>query len=104
MKNYMDESVAEILETIRKEEVILPVNGDVKSIVLAALLHKAIADQLVVLFIDNGLLRKNEPEETTNVLAERFDMNIITLDEKDSFENLKEVEINEEKNSPFKIS
>lgn len=53
---------------------------------------------MVVLFIDNGLLRKNEPEETTNVLAERFDMNIITLDEKDSFfENLKEVEINEEK-------
>ena len=98
MKNYMDESVAEILETIRKEEVILPVNGDVKSIVLAALLHKAIADQLVVLFIDNGLLRKNEPGETTNVLAERFDINIITLDEKDSFfENLKEVEINEEK-------
>ncbi|WP_212370466.1 hypothetical protein [Allobacillus saliphilus] len=98
MKNFMEESIAEIRETIREEKVILSINEDIKSIVLAVLLHKAIGDQLVGLFINNGLLRKSEPEETTNVLSQRFNMNITTLDEQASFfENLNEIEIDEEK-------
>ena len=62
MPNYVDEAVAKVRAQVGSEEVILGLSGGVDSSVVAALLHKAIGDQLTCVFVDNGLLRLHEGE------------------------------------------
>ena len=57
MGNYIDEAVARIREQVGDEEVILGLSGGVDSSVAAALIHRAIGDQLTCVFVDHGLLR-----------------------------------------------
>ena len=63
MGDYVKEAVEQIRAQVGDEEVILGLSGGVDSSVTAALIHKAIGKQLTCVFVDNGLLRKNEREQ-----------------------------------------
>jgi GMP synthase (glutamine-hydrolysing) len=63
MSSFIQQSISEIREQVKDDIVICGVSGGVDSTVLAALLYKAIGDQLKCIFVDNGLLRKNEANE-----------------------------------------
>ena len=60
MPNYIEEAVQKIRDQVGNEEVILGLSGGVDSSVAAALIHRAIGDQLTCVFVDHGLLRLNE--------------------------------------------
>lgn len=63
MDAFIAEAIAQIRNTVRSERVLCAVSGGIDSMVLATLLHEAIGDALVPVFVDNGLLRKNEAEQ-----------------------------------------
>lgn len=80
------------------EKVLLALSGGVDSTVLAALLHKAIGDRLVCVFVDNGLLRDNEVQQVVTTLKNQLDINLITVDARANFLNkLKNITCPEEK-------
>src|SRR5699024_1196096 len=60
-------------------------SGGVDSSVVAVLVHKAIGDQLKCIFVDNGLLRKDEGDEVVEFFKEKFDLNVIRVDAQDRF-------------------
>jgi GMP synthase (glutamine-hydrolysing) len=72
MRNYVDRAVAEIRAQVGKEKVILGLSGGVDSSVAAALLHKAIGNQLTCIFVNNGLLRAREAEVVREVFGRHF--------------------------------
>jgi GMP synthase (glutamine-hydrolysing) len=72
MHNYVDHAVAEIRESVGKERVILGLSGGVDSSVAAALIHRAIGDQLTCIFVNNGLLRGREAEVVQEVFGRHF--------------------------------
>src|SRR5690606_15115956 len=67
------------------DEVILGLSGGVDSSVAAALIHKAIGDQLTCVFVDHGLLRLNEAEQVMNTFGDHFGMKIIHIDATEQF-------------------
>ncbi|MES1180430.1 MAG: glutamine-hydrolyzing GMP synthase, partial [Verrucomicrobiota bacterium] len=69
MRSYVDQAVEEIRAQVGKEKVILGLSGGVDSSVAAALLHKAIGDQLTCIFVNNGLLRAKEAEVVQDVFV-----------------------------------
>jgi GMP synthase (glutamine-hydrolysing) len=69
MRNYADQAVEEIRAQVGTEHVILGLSGGVDSSVAAALLHKAIGDQLTCIFVNNGVLRAHEAEVVQEVFA-----------------------------------
>ena len=72
MLNYVNQAVEEIQRQVGKEHVILGLSGGVDSSVAAALLHKAIGDQLTCIFVNNGLLRASEAEVVQEVFGQHF--------------------------------
>ncbi|MBM3876291.1 MAG: glutamine-hydrolyzing GMP synthase [Verrucomicrobia bacterium] len=72
MRSYLDQAVDEIRAQVGKERVILGLSGGVDSSVAAALLHKAIGDQLTCIFVNNGLLRAREAEVVQEVFGRNF--------------------------------
>ena len=72
MRRYVDQAVEEIRSQVGKERVILGLSGGVDSSVAAALLHKAIGDQLTAIFVNNGLLRAREAEVVKEVFGRNF--------------------------------
>ena len=76
MKSFAKESVAEIKETVKSKKVILGLSGGVDSSVAAQLIHRAIGKNLTCIFIDNGLLRKNEGEKLKKALRQHLNLNI----------------------------
>ncbi|TLS69069.1 glutamine-hydrolyzing GMP synthase [Mariprofundus erugo] len=85
MPNYIDEAVAHIRRQVGDEEVILGLSGGVDSSVAAALLHRAIGDQLTCVFVDNGLLRLNEAEQVMETFADHLGVRVIHVDASDEF-------------------
>ncbi|WP_164219049.1 glutamine-hydrolyzing GMP synthase [Virgibacillus sp. YIM 98842] len=85
MQNFIDMEVNNIREKVGDRKVLCALSGGVDSSVVAALIHKAIGDQLTCIFVDHGLLRKNEADDVMNVFADDFHMNIIKVDAKDRF-------------------
>jgi len=83
--NIIDDSVAKIREQIGDSEVILGLSGGVDSSVVAALLHKAIGDQLTCVFVDNGLLRYQEGDQVMSTFAEHMGIKVIRVDAEDLF-------------------
>ncbi len=75
--NYVDEAVARIREQVGDEEVILGLSGGVDSSVAAALIHRAIGDQLTCVFVDHGLLRLNEGAMVMDMFAGRLHAKVI---------------------------
>ncbi|HEV7302366.1 MAG TPA: glutamine-hydrolyzing GMP synthase [Tepidisphaeraceae bacterium] len=80
MGNFVEESVAKVRAQVGTSKVICGLSGGVDSSVVAALLHKAIGDQLVCIFVDNGLLRKNERKLVESTFRDHFKINLITHD------------------------
>jgi GMP synthase (glutamine-hydrolysing) len=72
MRNYIEQAVELIRKQVGQERVILGLSGGVDSSVAAALLHKAIGDQLTCIFVNNGLLRANEAEVVQDVFGKHF--------------------------------
>ncbi len=87
MKSFVDHSVAEHRNRIGESKVILGLSGGVDSSVAAALLHKAIGDQLICVFVDNGLLRAGEVEVVIRFFEDAFSMKLHHVDAADRFLN-----------------
>ncbi|MBS1572156.1 MAG: glutamine-hydrolyzing GMP synthase [Bacteroidetes bacterium] len=85
LTNYIEKTVAEIREKVGNEKVILGLSGGVDSSVAAVLIHKAIGDQLTCIFVDTGLLRKDEGKKVMENYGENFHMNIKMVDAGERF-------------------
>ena len=92
MGNYIEKTVEQIREQVQDKQVILGLSGGVDSSVAAVLVHKAIGDQLTCIFVDTGLMRKDEGKKVMDLYGEHFHMNIKRVDAVDLFlDNLKGV-------------
>jgi GMP synthase (glutamine-hydrolysing) len=80
MGNYIDEAVARIREQVGDEEVLLGLSGGVDSSVAAALIHRAIGDRLICVFVDHGLLRLDEGRMVMDMFAGRLHAKVIAVD------------------------
>lgn len=87
MGDYIAEAVANIKEQVGDEEVILGLSGGVDSSVAAALIHRAIGDQLTCVFVDHGLLRLNEGDMVMEMFKGKLHANVIRVDAADQFMN-----------------
>ncbi|AVO34779.1 glutamine-hydrolyzing GMP synthase [Ottowia oryzae] len=85
MKDHIDEAVARIREQVGDEEVILGLSGGVDSSVAAALIHRAIGDQLTCVFVDHGLLRLNEGQMVMDMFAGKLHAKVVHVDASDQF-------------------
>ena len=85
MPDYIDEAVKRIREQVGDEEVILGLSGGVDSSVAAALIHRAIGDQLTCVFVDHGLLRLNEGKLVMEMFAGRLHARVVHVDAVDQF-------------------
>ena len=83
--SIIEDQVAKIREKVGDAQVICGLSGGVDSAVAAALVHKAIGDQLTCVFVDHGLLRKGEPEQVVQVFRDEMDANLIYVDAVDRF-------------------
>ena len=88
MDNIIDEKVAEIREQVGDKRVILGLSGGVDSSVVAALCARAIGKQLTCVFVNHGLLRKNEPEEVEEVFTKQFDVDFVHVHAEDRYAEL----------------
>lgn len=84
-ENIIEMRIAQLKEQIGDEKVLLGLSGGVDSSVVAALLHKAIGDQLTCVFVDNGLLRLNEGDQVMQMFAENMGIRVIRADSEDRF-------------------
>lgn len=85
MESFIEKSLREIREKVGKSHVILGLSGGVDSSVAAALIHKAIGDQLTCIFVNNGVLRKNEAERVIDLFGGSFKMPLKYVDATDLF-------------------
>lgn len=87
MGDYAKEAVEKIRAEVGDEEVILGLSGGVDSSVTAALIHRAIGQRLTCVFVDNGLLRKNEREQVRETFEKNMGLKLIVVDPIDRFMN-----------------
>jgi GMP synthase (glutamine-hydrolysing) len=80
MRDHITEAVEAIRKQVGKEEVILGLSGGVDSSVAAALIHRAIGDQLTCVFVDHGLLRQNEGDMVMEMFAGRLHAKVVRVD------------------------
>ncbi|MEP5731877.1 MAG: glutamine-hydrolyzing GMP synthase [Sulfitobacter sp.] len=85
MRAYREEAVTTIREQVGDAHVICALSGGVDSSVAAALIHEAIGDQLTCVFVDHGLLRKDEAQEVVGMFRDHMNLNVIHADEVDLF-------------------
>ncbi|HUO10550.1 MAG TPA: glutamine-hydrolyzing GMP synthase [Phycisphaerae bacterium] len=85
MSNFIDTAVECVRKQVGKSTVICGLSGGVDSSVLAALLHRAIGDQLKCIFVDNGLLRKNERETVESTFRDHFKIDLRVVDASQEF-------------------
>ncbi len=98
MPDYVNEAIAKVRTQVGSDEVILGLSGGVDSSVVAALLHKAIGDQLTCVFVDNGLLRLNEAGQVMETFARNLGVKVIHVDATEQFMgHLKGISAPEEK-------
>ena len=83
--SFVDESIKSLKEKIGDKKALCALSGGVDSSVAAVLLHKAIGKNLTCIFVDHGLLRKNEGDEVEEVFRNQFDINLIRVNAKNRF-------------------
>ncbi|QQQ03430.1 glutamine-hydrolyzing GMP synthase [Lysobacter enzymogenes] len=83
--NIIDDQIARVREQVGSDEVILGLSGGVDSSVVAALLHKAIGDQLTCVFVDTGLLRYNEGDQVMAMFAEHMGVKVVRVNAADRY-------------------
>jgi GMP synthase (glutamine-hydrolysing) len=98
MQSFIKESIANIRKTVGKDKVVLGLSGGVDSSVAAILIHKAIGRNLRSIFIDNGVMRKDEPAQIKKVFRKLYRLNLSCVDAQKSFlDKLKGITDPEEK-------
>ena len=85
MPDYVAEAVRQIKDLVGREEVILGLSGGVDSSVAAALIHRAIGDQLTCVFVDHGLLRLNEAAQVMDTFAKHMHVKVVHVDASHEF-------------------
>ncbi|MBB6631692.1 glutamine-hydrolyzing GMP synthase [Clostridium algidicarnis] len=85
MASFAEEKIKEIKSIVGDKKLICALSGGVDSSVAALLIHKAVGKQLTCIFVDHGLLRKDEGDMVEKVFKEEFDLNIIRVNAKDRF-------------------
>ena len=85
MGNFVAEQVERLKEKIGNQKVLCAMSGGVDSAVAATLMHRAVGDNLICVFVDHGLLRKGESEEVMSVFKDRLGMNLIRADAGERF-------------------
>ena len=85
MPNFIDDAVASIRRQVGAQHVILGLSGGVDSSVAAALIHRAIGEQLTCVFVDHGLLRLNEAEQVMQTFARSLGVRVIHVDASEAF-------------------
>ncbi|WP_036860204.1 glutamine-hydrolyzing GMP synthase [Porticoccus hydrocarbonoclasticus] len=81
----IEDSIARVRAQVGSDKVLLGLSGGVDSSVVAALLHKAIGDQLTCVFVDNGLLRKHEGDQVMDMFAKNMGVKVIRVDAEEQF-------------------
>jgi GMP synthase (glutamine-hydrolysing) len=87
MGSFIEEEIRKIREQVGDGRVLCALSGGVDSSVLAVLIHKAIGDKLVSIFVDNGLLRQGEVEEVTATFRDRYHLNFRVVHARERFLN-----------------
>ena len=85
MNSFVEEKVKELKDKIGDKKAVCALSGGVDSSVAAALINKAIGSNLTCIFVDHGLLRKNEAKEVEEIFTKQFDVNFVKVDAKDRF-------------------
>ena len=85
MSSFVNDTIEELKEKIGDKKVLCALSGGVDSSVAAVLVHKAVGKQLTCIFVDHGLLRKNEGDEVEEVFRKQFDINLIRVDAEERF-------------------
>ncbi len=85
MSSFVNETINTLKEKIGDKKALCALSGGVDSSVAAVLLHKAIGKNLTCIFVDHGLLRKNEGDEVEDIFRNQFDINLIRVNAKDRF-------------------
>lgn len=85
MADYAEKTIAALKEKIGDKKVLCALSGGVDSSVAAVLIHKAVGKQLTCIFVDNGLLRKNEGDEVELIFKKQFDINMVRVNAQDRF-------------------
>lgn len=85
MASFAEEKIKEIREKVGNKKVLCALSGGVDSSVAAVLVHKAVGKQLTCVFVDHGLLRKDEGDQVEEIFRKGFDMNLIRVNAQDRF-------------------
>jgi GMP synthase (glutamine-hydrolysing) len=85
MSSFAEEKISYIKNLVGHRKVICALSGGVDSSVAAVLVHKAVGKQLTCIFVDHGLLRKDEGDQVEEIFKKQFDMNLIRVNAKDRF-------------------
>jgi GMP synthase (glutamine-hydrolysing) len=83
--NIVEDAIKKVRAQVGTDKVLLGLSGGVDSSVVAALLHKAIGDQLTCVFVDNGLLRKNEGDQVMDMFAKNMGVRVIRVNAEEQF-------------------
>ena len=85
LRDFIDESIEDIRQQVGAKKVLCALSGGVDSSVAATLVHKAVGDQLICVYVDHGLMRKGESEEIVTTFEKKLGINLVFVDAKERF-------------------